>query len=242
MTYNEWRDELKSNLLCVSEAERRRVLDYYAEAYADRRDAGFTEREIIAEFGAPYDAAQKILYENSDENARDNSFGSAPNYARGEKRNGRRQPSDDPFQSDADRSAYNNYGGNRNVPPRDEQYSPPPPPARKSDYTWVFVIICIVCAVPLFGIIMGLVGITIGFVAAPFGVLVSGVATIGAAIGQMFTDPLGGAASLGIGLMLFGISLVLIPLFIKLVKLMWTLFKKILSWIKSLFVGGGQKA
>ena len=64
MTYNEWRDELKSNLLSVSESERRRVLDYYAEAYADRRDAGFTEREIIQDFGAPYDAAQRILSEN----------------------------------------------------------------------------------------------------------------------------------------------------------------------------------
>ena len=61
MTYNEWRDELKSNLLSVSESERRRVLDYYAEAYADRRDAGYTEREIIEDFGAPYDAAQRIL-------------------------------------------------------------------------------------------------------------------------------------------------------------------------------------
>ena len=61
MTYTEWRDELKSNLLCVSESERRRVLDYYAEAYADRREAGFSEREIITDFGAPYDAAQRIL-------------------------------------------------------------------------------------------------------------------------------------------------------------------------------------
>ncbi len=52
MTYNEWRDELKSNLLCVSEQERARVLDYYAEAYADRRDAGYSEKEITAEFGA----------------------------------------------------------------------------------------------------------------------------------------------------------------------------------------------
>ncbi len=38
MKYNEWRDELYNNLLSVSEAERRRVLDYYAEAYADTRD------------------------------------------------------------------------------------------------------------------------------------------------------------------------------------------------------------
>lgn len=43
MNYNEWRDELKSNLLSVPEGERRRVLDYYAEAYADRREAGFSE-------------------------------------------------------------------------------------------------------------------------------------------------------------------------------------------------------
>ena len=61
MTYNEWRDELKNNLLSVTEAERNRVLDYYAEAYADRREAGFSEREIIEDFGAPYDAAQRIL-------------------------------------------------------------------------------------------------------------------------------------------------------------------------------------
>ena len=67
MTYNEWRDELKSNLLSVSESERQRVLDYYAEAYADRREAGFSERKIIEEFGAPYDAAQKILNENLDD-------------------------------------------------------------------------------------------------------------------------------------------------------------------------------
>ncbi len=67
MTYNEWRDELNSNLLCVSDAERRRVLDYYAEAYADRREAGFSEREITDGFGAPYDAAQRILNEKVEE-------------------------------------------------------------------------------------------------------------------------------------------------------------------------------
>ena len=71
MTYNEWRDELKSNLLSVSDNERRRVLDYYAEAYADRREAGFSEREIIEEFGAPYDAAQRILNENLEDTEND---------------------------------------------------------------------------------------------------------------------------------------------------------------------------
>ena len=69
MTYNEWRDELKSNLLSVSDSERKRVLDYYAEAYADRREAGFTEKQIIDEFGAPYDVAQRILTEAVEEKA-----------------------------------------------------------------------------------------------------------------------------------------------------------------------------
>lgn len=66
MKYNEWRDELYNNLLSVSETERRRVLDYYAEAYADRRDAGFSEREIIDDFGAPYDAARRILSDGAE--------------------------------------------------------------------------------------------------------------------------------------------------------------------------------
>lgn len=39
MKYNEWVTQLNANLLNVPEAERRRVLDYYAEAYADRRAA-----------------------------------------------------------------------------------------------------------------------------------------------------------------------------------------------------------
>ena len=84
MTYNEWRDELKSNLLSVSEPERRRVLDYYAEAYADRREAGFSEREIIEEFGAPYDAAQKILHESVDDEPTKTSSARADTPTRGE--------------------------------------------------------------------------------------------------------------------------------------------------------------
>lgn len=61
MKYVDWITELKQNLLSVPESERRRVMDYYAEAYADRRAAGFSESEIIDGFGAPYDAAQAIL-------------------------------------------------------------------------------------------------------------------------------------------------------------------------------------
>ena len=84
MTYNEWRDELKKNLLNVSEREKQRVLDYYAEAYADRREAGLSERQVIEDFGAPYDAAQRILlnfYDNSDEEPCRDRFESERDYS-----------------------------------------------------------------------------------------------------------------------------------------------------------------
>lgn len=236
MTYNEWRDELKSNLLCVSEAERRRVLDYYAEAYADRRDAGFTEREIIADFGAPYDAAKKILQENSDDGA-SNTFGS-----NNQQNHSQQNYNQNSGYNQGNTNSYNQNANGYNQGQQSYQYAPPPPPPpqKPADYTWVFVLLCIICAVPLFGVIMALIGITIGLICAPFGILVSGVTTIGAGIGMMFTEPLAGAATLGVGIMLFGVSLVLIPPFTKLVKLMWSLFKKLFLWIKGLFSGKGQ--
>ena len=43
--------------------------------------------------------------------------------------------------------------------------------------------------------------------------------------------------AVGIGLIIFGVSVILIPLFISLVKLMWKLFRRLFAWIKSLFSG-----
>lgn len=225
MTYNEWRDELKSNLLCVSESERRRVLDYYAEAYADRRDAGFSEREIIEDFGAPYDAAQRILNDNKDD-------------------------FDEPPEQKSRREIKRENRERR----REESYNPPPPPppvyeappvtrtptpAKKSaDYTWVFVILCIIFCVPIFGIIMGLIGITIGFCVAPIAVIASGAWTAGGAIGYMIGGELFyGIYRLGLGLVIFGVGVILCPIFFKIVKLLWKLFKGFFKWLNSLFSG-----
>lgn len=71
MKYTEWRDELEHFLIDVSEDERRRVIDYYSEMYADKRDAGLSEDEAVAQFGAPYDAAKKILAEENEDNPRE---------------------------------------------------------------------------------------------------------------------------------------------------------------------------
>lgn len=234
MTYTEWRDELKSNLLCVSESERRRVLDYYAEAYADRREAGFSEREIITDFGAPYDAAQRILSENRNDGY---NYGVPPEEpARRDRQEARNARREEQF-----RREQNNYAP---PPPPPPQPAPayayannaPAPAAAKSDNTWVFVLLCIIFAIPLFGLIMGMVGITIGLCVAPITVIGAGATIVGNAIGTIVSgETIYGLYVLGGGIIVMGIGIILCPIFFKLVGLMWKLFTSFFSWLKSLF-------
>lgn len=243
MTYNEWRDELKSNLLCVSESERRRVLDYYAEAYADRRDAGFSEREIIEDFGAPYDAAQRILAANRESYGEDYYEKPETNaYSGGNERKSererRREERETRREEERLKSEKSGYDYCQSPPPT--QPAPPAKPKKeqREDYTWVFVILCIVFCIPLFSLVMAMVGISIGFCVAPFCALIGGIVVFGGGLIALFTgNAAAGACSMGIGLIIIGISIILIPLLIKLIKLMWKLFGKFFSWIKSLFSG-----
>ena len=218
MTYNEWRDELKNNLLSVSDAERKRVLDYYGEAYADRREAGFTEREIIADFGAPYDAAQRILYENEDftyaEPAKSSHFDDSGDRSCAERRSRCSERHETRRQEHEVRVVK-----------------------RRDDYTWVFVLLCVIFAIPLFCLVMTMVGVTVSLCVAPFGVVIDGIARVCAGIGTAFTDLGSGFVSIGIGLIQTGVGIVLFPVCFWLVKLMWKLFRKVFRWIRSLFAG-----
>lgn len=225
MTYTEWRDELKNNLLSVSEAERRRVLDYYAEAYADRREAGFSEREIISDFGAPYDAAQRILHESDDfgycEPPKSTHFGDSEEFRYSDRRDERRAEREERRERREEiRETHEERTAKRRV-----------------DYTWVFVLLCVIFAGPLFGLIMTMVGITIGLAVAPFGALVSGLIKVFAGVGTLFSSVSGGLTNIGIGLIQTGISVVIFPLCFWLIRLMWKLFKKLFRWIRSLFSG-----
>lgn len=253
MKYNEWRDELKSNLLCVSEAERRRVLDYYAEAYADRRDAGYTEREIIDEFGAPYDAAQRILSESPDlgdahlyepsrddrrreERERRDERRAEERERREERQREERERREERQREERERreanrqygsnSLYGNYTG-----------TAPAPAKQRGDYTWVFVLLCILFSIPILMVIIAMVIVTVSFCVAPFAVLVSGVATIGTGVGALFVDATQGAIAIGAGLVIFGVSLIIMPLCFQLVKWMWKLFHMFFAWLKRLFSG-----
>lgn len=242
MKYNEWRDELKDNLLCVSESERRRVLDYYAEAYADRRDAGYTEREIIDEFGAPYDAAQRILSESGDyfdappsreptREERKREERERREERRAEERE-RREEKREEKREYGSNSLYGNYSG-----PNPPFTQPAQPAKQRGDYTWVFVLLCIIFAIPIFIVVMAMVGVTVGFCVAPFALLISGVAVTGAGVGALFTDVTYGAITIGLGLVIFGLSLMIMPLCFKLVKWMWKLFHMFFAWLKRVFSG-----
>lgn len=203
MRYNEWVTQLNANLLGVPEAERRRVLDYYAEAYADRRAAGFSESEIIEGFGAPYDAAQAIL--------------------EGE------------FESGETEKATPTRKTEDSTPP-----PPPPPPApeKKSDYTWLFVLLCVVLAVPIFSLVMTMVGITIGFAVAPFSIVASGAGFVIGGIYEMFSSLSTGLVYIGIGFIVIAVGIPLFKVFFMLIKLMWELFSKFFKWLSAQFKGG----
>ena len=203
MTYNEWRDELYNNLLSVPDSERRRVLDYYAEAYADRREAGFSERQIINDFGAPYDAAQRILHENDDEST-----------------------------SNVQNSTHFEDSRRTYEQPQSEVKA-----EKHGNYTWVFVLLCIIFAGPLFGLIMTMVGVTIGLFFAPFGLVASGAGSLAVGIVHAFTNVGAGFVQIGFGLIQMGVGIALFSLSGWLIRGMWKLFRKVFGWIKGLFSG-----
>ena len=215
MTYTEWRDELKSNLLCVSESERRRVLDYYAEAYADRREAGFSEREIIEEFGAPYDAAQSMLADNQVPYAEAPADAATPPKAQ----------TAPPVYSPPP------------TPPRPAITTPPQPqPAPVNDKTennTGYVILCVILAVPVTMLILLAVITTVALCVTPILSIASGGAMVGAAAGTFIAGEVAyGFYVLGVGIAALGIGIALCPLFVKLTALIWKGFPKFFAWLK----------
>ena len=233
MKYNEWRDELKNNLLSVTDAERKRVLDYYAEAYADRRDAGFSEDEIIDDFGAPYDAAQRILCDVTDDYYDEQD---PPSKKYRLKRRERQQFDEQDVRQD-DRQDTRQRERQAETVEEPAACAEPVEDKSRNDYTWIFVLLCIIFSIPLFGLVVAMLGVTVGICVAPFAMLASGIGAVGAGILELFSNYVDGLWSIGGGLVVVGVSVILIPFCIKLVKLMWKGFKKFFRWVRSLFSG-----
>lgn len=220
MKYTDWITELKANLLSVSEAERRRVLDYYAEAYADRRTAGFSETEIIDGFGAPYDAAQAILDGEKFEES------SAEYSTRTHETGDSGYSAPPPLPSGSSHSATASAA------------TLPSSAAKKNDNTWVFVLLCIVLAVPIFVVTVTLASLTISIAVTPIAMIVSGGAQVGLGIGLLFGGEIAyGITNMGMGLIIVGIGVIIMKLCFMLVKLMWKLFVNFFKWLAKLFKG-----
>ena len=65
MTKKIWEKRLLSKLRPLQRAERKKILDYYREMYGDKAEAGYSEAEILAEFGSPEACAARILAEEN---------------------------------------------------------------------------------------------------------------------------------------------------------------------------------
>lgn len=112
MTYIKWKDEVESYLVSLPQEEKQKIFSYFSEMYADKRDAGKSEEQIIEEFGAPYDVAKKILSDSRDAAAQNSQPDGGANVSGGNNYN---------------YNYYNyNYGGApAQSPPPDYGYTPP---------------------------------------------------------------------------------------------------------------------
>lgn len=117
MTYIKWKDEVESYLGDLSEEEKQKIFSYFSEMYADKRDAGKSEAQIIEEFGAPYDVAKRIL----DGNKESADSTEAPSNVTGG--------------SNYNYNYYNyNYGGAPQTPPQTPEKTTPPAAAQQPAY------------------------------------------------------------------------------------------------------------
>jgi len=60
MNYEYWQKELASLLQNLSPDEAKEIIDYYKEIYDDKKDAGLSDDEILAEFGSPSECVARM--------------------------------------------------------------------------------------------------------------------------------------------------------------------------------------
>ncbi len=61
MTRSEWMAELKRYISILPQKEQSKAVEYYTEIFDDKFDSGMSEKDIIAGFGEPYEAANDII-------------------------------------------------------------------------------------------------------------------------------------------------------------------------------------
>ena len=61
MTYKVWERQFKSKLKSLPSGERKRIVEYYREMFADLTSGERSEESVLAEFGTPEQCAAKVL-------------------------------------------------------------------------------------------------------------------------------------------------------------------------------------
>lgn len=202
MKYIKWQDELESYLYSLPRAEKEKAFSYFSEMYADKREAGLSEEEIVESFGPPYDVAKRILSE-SGQPADDFFYGAPPEaFLPRDERVGREH-------SDRGYSERNYSASAEAVAPQ-----------KKNRSFWHL----------LGGIILALIliSLTATLIGIPVGLITDGIATVGAAIGAMLAGNYSGAQGasvIGGGIMLVGGAFIALAPVGYLVVFMWKKFK-----------------
>ncbi len=226
MTKKEWFSRLRNFIQGMPQEEQRKIFDYYEELYADKRESGMSEWDIIAEFGNPQEVAGKMLTEMSTLHSEDaDSRAAAPVY---------------PAESDrraSPRTAPPGYG----APP---QYSPPPqyaesphyaespqsPAAEKRKFSFgrllVFIFLLIPCGAILFALIFA---VWAAFLALTVSGVVIAIGGGGSAIYTLATAFESGTwlAYAGAGLALVGAGIGLTCICSRLMGVFWKLTGKL---------------
>lgn len=236
MTYIKWKDEVEGYLISLPAEEKQRIFSYFSEMYADKRDAGKSEAQIIEEFGAPYDVAKRIL-EGSKEGAPaggDNSSAPSGNVSGGNNYNynyynynygGAPQPphtGQTVEKTTGERTESAQTPGGDAMPngvPLD--YIEPKPRESDAGRTVAGVILGILLTI----LSISLIGVCIAGIA-------EGAATVGMAIGVLVSGKSTAAMAVlnvGYGLINFGFALVLLVPFQLLLKKLWNKLKNFMK-------------
>lgn len=65
MTYIQWEREFQKCIKSLPEQEKQEIIGYYRELYADKREEGLSDDEIIKNFGTPMLCAATIMMDNA---------------------------------------------------------------------------------------------------------------------------------------------------------------------------------
>ena len=235
MTYIKWKDEVESYLINLSDAEKQKILSYFSEMYADKRDAGKSEAQIIEEFGAPYDVAKRILADSiSAASQQDNSYGAGASVNGGNNYN----------------YNYHNYNYGGAPAPNAPAPNAPPPPAKETPQKEFVAPAQQPAAIAqpaatqvkkkagagriILGVFLAfLLGcLTISLIGSALAMIVESFISIGATAGAIAAAECGGAegtAIIGYSIMIAGLNFILLAPIYTLCRFLWRKLTKFLK-------------